>query len=93
MKMILLADQRSIGLSDMEWKRAKAEVADLTMTGVAKTPEVAGVITGTTQVDLTRVTEAMEAEMVEVDLAGQMPLADEMVERVDMACGDRERLV
>jgi hypothetical protein len=89
MKMILLADQRSIGLSDMEWKRAKAEVADLTMTGVAKTAEVAGLITGTTEVDLTltRVTEAMEAETVEVDLT------DEMLERVDMACGDRERLV
>jgi hypothetical protein len=57
MKMIPLADQRSIGPNDIEWKEA----------GVAK--------------------------MVEVDLAGQIPLADKMVERVDMACGDKERLV
>jgi len=33
------------------------------------------------------------AKMVEVDLAGQIPLADKMAEREDMACSDKERLV
>lgn len=94
MKMIPLADRRTIDLSDMGRKAAVAEI----MTGVAKPVEVVGWKVAVAEMTITGVAEPLEvevdlAEMVEVDLVGEISVANEMLERVDMACGDREPLV